>query len=53
MFSLRRVAWVMVSLNSNRIVTKTEVGIREYHMAVPGLIMLLVGKNMEEFRTLD
>ena len=37
MFSFRRVAVLIISLCSNRIVTKTEAGTRERGVAVTGL----------------
>ena len=41
MLSLIRVALVMVSLQSNRTVTKTEVGTREWGVVVSDLTLLL------------
>ena len=42
MLSFIRVVLVMVSLQSNRTLTKTEVNIREWGIAVTGLAMLFV-----------
>jgi len=44
MFSFIRVALLVVSLHSNRTVTKMEVGTRDWGVAVAGLAMLLVGR---------
>jgi hypothetical protein len=43
MLSFIRVALVMVSLHSNRTVTKTAFGSRDWGTAVTGLTMLLGG----------
>jgi hypothetical protein len=41
MLTLVRIVLVMVSLHSNEILTKTEVGTRDWDIAVIGLTMLL------------
>jgi hypothetical protein len=43
MFSFIRVALVMVSLHSNRTLTKAEVGTKDWDIAVIGLTMFLFG----------
>lgn len=45
MRSLVRVALALMSLHSNRVVTKTEVVTKEKSIALTGLSMLLVGKR--------
>jgi hypothetical protein len=44
MFSFIRVALVTVSLHSNETLTKTEIGTRNWVIAVTSLTMLLFGK---------
>jgi hypothetical protein len=46
MFAFIRVALVMVSLHSNKTLTKTEVGTRAWGIAVIGLTMLLFGGTL-------